>query len=322
MRDDQPSVMTSPIVFRPLYMERPWGGRSLERLYGRHLPPAPARIGESWELVDREDQQSVVAGGPLDGLTLQDLWRDHRAGIFGTGAVGHPSPRFPLLLKILDAEETLSLQVHPPAAVAAGLGGEPKTEMWFVAEARKNATVFAGVRPGTDRESFRRALAAGSAAECVPRLPVRTGDSIFIPSGRLHAIGAGLVIFEIQQNSDTTYRVFDWNRTGLDGRPRTLHVEESLACIDFADTAPALTARTDTTLAECAHFRVDRRELTAGEDLASPGFLIIAVVSGSVEADDFVGGPGDFFMLPAARPDGARLTAGAAGATLLEVRLP
>jgi mannose-6-phosphate isomerase len=303
-------------------MERPWGGRSLERLYGRQLPDPSTPIGESWEVVDREDHQSVVADGPLAGKTLHDLWRNHRREIFGEAAAGHPSPRFPLLVKILDATETLSLQVHPPEAVAARLGGEPKTEMWFIAEAREGAVLHVGVRPGVDREGFRRALADGSAAECVPRLPVRTGDAIFIPSGRLHAIGAGLVIFEIQQNSDTTYRVFDWNRTGLDGKPRALHIEESLACIDFADTAPALVPPGADTLADCPHFHVRRRELATGESVDATGFCILGVVDGNLMVDGKSRTAGSFVLVPASGPDPDSLRAGPTGATLLEISLP
>lgn len=314
--------MLTPLTFRPLYMERPWGGRSLERLYGRRLPDTSARIGESWEVVDRDDHQSVVVDGPLTGRTLHELWRDHRREIFGDAAVAHPSPRFPLLIKILDATETLSLQVHPPAAVAARLGGEPKTEMWFMAEARDEAVLYAGVRPGVTRDSFRHALATGTVAALVPQLPVRTGDSIFIPSGRLHAIGAGLVIFEIQQNSDTTYRVFDWNRTGLDGRPRDLHVEASLACIDFEDTAPALNPPGAATLAQCAHFRVDRREVGPGETIAVDEFCLLAVVAGAVTVGGLPREPGAFVLMPAARPAPAGATAGPEGAVLLDIRLP
>jgi mannose-6-phosphate isomerase len=314
--------MTTPLTFRPLYMERPWGGRALERLYGRRLPEEPARIGESWEVVDRENEQSVVAEGPLAGRTLHELWRDHRTELFGAAAAAHLNPRFPLLIKILDATETLSIQVHPPAAEAARLGGEPKTEMWFMAEAREGAVLYAGVRPGVTRESFRLALRDGTVADQVPRLPVRAGDSIFIPSGRVHAIGAGLVIFEIQQNSDTTYRVFDWNRTGLDGRPRALHIEESLACIDFSDTAPAVTPPGTTTLAACEHFRVDRRDLKPDETIGGGAFCLLGVVGGNVSAAGRSHGPGSFVLMPASLPPPSGVTAGPSGATVLDIRLP
>lgn len=208
--------------------------------FGKPLPP-DVPVGESWEITDRPEGVSEVAAGPLAGRTLRWLMEHHRGALLGEAADcgGH----FPLLVKLLDARQVLSLQVHPPAERARELGGEPKTEMWYVAHAEPGAEVLAGVQPGTTREAFRRHLAAGTVADVVPRLPVRAGDALFLPSGRLHALGAGLVVFEIQQNSDTTYRVFDWNRLGADGRPRELHVEPALASIDFADTRPALLPR-------------------------------------------------------------------------------
>jgi mannose-6-phosphate isomerase len=145
-----------------------------------------------------------------------------------------------LLVKILDARDKLSLQVHPPTAVAARLGGEPKTELWYVADAAPTAELYAGLKRGVTPVEFEQKIAGGAVAECFHRLPVKTGDALFLPSGRVHALGAGNVIFEIQQNSDTTYRVFDWNRMGLDGQPRALHLPESLASIDFNDFEPAL----------------------------------------------------------------------------------
>src|SRR5207302_7774492 len=151
--------------------------------------------------------------------------------------------RFPLLIKILDAQEKLSLQVHPPAHKAAALGGEPKTEMWYIAEAEPGAELYVGLKQGVTRTEFERKISSGTVAECFHRIAVREGDTMFLPSGRVHALGAGLVIFEIQQNSDTTYRVFDWNRVGLDGKPRELHVTESLENIDFEDFEPGLVGK-------------------------------------------------------------------------------
>src|SRR5208282_2442170 len=133
---------------------------------------------------------------------------------------GNQSRRFPLLVKILDAQEKLSLQVHPPAPLAAKLGGEPKTEMWYIAAAKPGAELYAGLKRGVTRRQFEQAIRDATVAECFHRLQVRAGDALFLPSGRVHALGAGLVVFEIQQNSDTTYRVFDWDRVGLDGKPR------------------------------------------------------------------------------------------------------
>jgi len=180
----------------------------------------------------------VIANGPLAGKDLRWLMEQRGAELLGSAEP--QAGRFPLLIKILDAEEKLSLQVHPPATVAARLGGEPKTEMWFIADARPGAELYAGLRRGVTRDEFERRIKDGSVAGCFHRLAVRSGDAMFLPSGRVHAIGGGNVIFEIQQNSDTTYRVFDWNRVGLDGKPRELHVEQSLECIDFGDFEPAL----------------------------------------------------------------------------------
>jgi mannose-6-phosphate isomerase len=229
--------MLYPLTFHPIFKDRVWGGRNLERLYQKSLPPA-VPIGESWEITDRPEGVSVIAHGPLAGKDLRWLMEHHRQDLLGDA--GDCGGRFPLLIKLLDAQDTLSLQVHPPAAVAAQLGGEPKTEMWYIADAQPDASLFVGLKPGVTRADFERAIAAGTVAECVHRVPVKAGDAMFLPSGRLHAIGAGLVIFEIQQNSDTTYRVFDWNRVGLDGQPRELHVAQSLASIDFHDFEPPL----------------------------------------------------------------------------------
>jgi mannose-6-phosphate isomerase len=227
-----------PLTFHPIFKERVWGGREIERLYGKKLPSG-ALIGESWEISDRPGDVSVIANGPLAGKNLRWLMEHHGAELLG-GAKPAVGDRFPLLIKILDAREKLSLQVHPATPKAVELGGEPKTEMWFVADAAPGAELFAGLKRGVTRAEFERRIRDGSLAECIHRIPVKAGGAIFLPSGRLHALGAGLVIFEIQQNSDTTYRVFDWNRVGLDGRPRELHVAQSLASIDFNDFEPSL----------------------------------------------------------------------------------
>jgi mannose-6-phosphate isomerase len=224
-----------PLTFQPIFKERVWGGRNLARLSGKTLPPG-ANVGESWEISDRPGDTSVIANGPLAGKNLHWLMTHHASELLGS--VKPQNGRFPLLVKILDAQETLSVQVHPPAHKAPELGGEPKTEMWYIADAAPNAELFAGLKRGITRGDFERKIRTGSVADCLHRVKVRTGDAMFLPSGRVHAIGAGLVIFEIQQNSDTTYRVFDWNRTGLDAKPRELHLAESLASIDFNDFEP------------------------------------------------------------------------------------
>ena len=287
-----------PIVFEPLYMQRVWGGRELERQYGRALPD-DAPYGESWEIVDRTDEQSVVRGGEYAGKTLHELWTTRREEIFGRGLPD--SERFPILIKVLDARDKLSLQVHPPAAFAAELGGEPKTEMWYIAEASPGAILHVGLKKDVSRQTFQEAIRSGTVADCVHSLQVRAGDSIFIPSGRLHAIGAGLLIHEIQQNSDTTYRVFDWNRTGLDGKPRELHMEASLASIDFSDFEPRIGQARGQVIAECEYFRVEKVSLGAGQSTGNSEaerFSIFSVAEGAVDCGNHRFGRGDFFLLP------------------------
>ncbi len=288
------------ITFSPLYMERVWGGRELEHVYGRPLPTAETPYGESWEMTDRPGEQSVVNHGSLKGMTLGELWQEKREDIFGEGFSGDDS--FPLLIKILDARDDLSIQVHPPAEIADELGGEPKTEMWYIADAAPDAKLYVGLKSGVTRADFQRAIENGTVDQVVHAISPKKGDSIFIPSGRLHAIGAGLLIYEIQQNSDTTYRVFDWNRMGLDGNPRELHVEESMRCIDFNDVEPAMDEPDGNTLAHCPYFQVDRLELKAGTSLGNPDagrFSIVTIVSGQVESSDGrQHAAGDFLLMP------------------------
>lgn len=311
--------MNQPITFEPLFMERVWGGRSLEQLFGKALP-AGNPIGEAWEIVDREEAQSIVDSGPLKGKTLHELWTGMRQEIFGETIAD--SPRFPLLFKLLDAQERLSVQVHPPAKIAPSLNGEPKTEMWFIADASAEADIFAGLRKGVTREGFEQALQNGSVADQLHRIPVKKGDAIFIPSGRVHAIGAGNVIVEVQQNSDTTYRVFDWNRTGLDGKARALHIEESLASIDFEDPEPALASQKDELVVQCPLFEVQKWEVPkARQACESEQFAIFTVLSGAVRCGQGEFGPGTFFLVPAAMEQKV-VEPARAGTTLLRTTIP
>ena len=308
----------APLSFRPLFMERVWGGNRLAQMAGKDAP-ANAPIGESWELVDREDAQSVVASGPLAGTTLHELWTVFRKDVFGASVPD--APRFPLLAKILDAQDTLSVQVHPPAHKAAELNGEPKTEMWYLLDATPGAALYAGFRRGTTRSRFAQTLSEGQVDGLLHRLPVRMGDAMFIPSGRCHAIGAGCLIVEIQQNSDTTYRVFDWNRNGLDGKPRALHATESLASIDFSDHEPALAVPVGETIVSCAEFRVERWHLAAPRADASTDGVIFTVLSGAVECAGERFEQGNFFLLPAAAT-GRTLTPTARETSVLRTTVP
>ena len=290
-----------PIIFEPIFMDRVWGGRRLETLFGKHLP-SHGRIGESWELVDREEAQSVVHNEPFRGKTLHELWTDFHAPVFGNGLPS--SPRFPLLFKLLDARERLSVQVHPPAHVAPSLGGEPKTEMWYIIDNDGDGDIFAGLRSGVGRAEFEKALATGSVEQMIHRIAVRAGECIFIPSGRVHAIGAGNVIVEVQQSSDTTYRVFDWNRVGLDGKARELHIGESLQSIDFADIEPRMEEPDGETLVRCPYFQVDEWRLHAPRAAGRVGdFAIFTVLNGAVRSGAMEMQAGEFFLLPASMED-------------------
>ncbi len=298
-------------------MERVWGGRRIADELGKPLP-AGAVIGESWELVDREDAQSEVDGGEFDGATLHELWTEHRAVVFGAARGGE---RFPVLAKILDARDTLSVQVHPPATVATELKGEPKTEMWYLLGAAPEAEVYAGFRNGMTREAFESALTEGRTAETLHRIPVKEGDCIFIPSGRCHAIGGGCLIVEIQQNSDTTYRVFDWNRMGLDGMPRQLHVEESMRSMDFADHEPPLQPCDGERLVGCEYFAVDRWALTGPRLDETGGCSIFTVLDGTVECGGRTFSKGEFFLIPALSTE-RTIAPGGISASVLRTTLP
>lgn len=306
-----------PLAFEPLFMERVWGGRRLESLYRKRLPHG-VMIGESWEIVDREEAQSVVRDGPHMGRTLHELWETSRAEIFGDVP---DAPRFPLLMKILDAREKLSVQVHPPAEVAEALAGEPKTEFWYVAHATADAELYVGLTSGVSRADFEKAIARGEVDQQLHRVAVQKGDSMFLPSGRVHAIGGGNVIVEIQQNSDTTFRVFDWNRTE-DGVTRALHVEESLRCIDFADKEPPLISTGEGALLQHELFQVEKWDLTAPRSAEPAGrFAVVCCVSGGLVCAGVEAVAGDFLLLPATLEDDL-LSATDAHTTVLRITIP
>ncbi len=272
------------ILFTPIYQERVWGGTNFEQKLGRSLPAGKV-IGESWEIVDRPEAQSTTA----QGATIRELIAANPEGIMGAGwSADRP---FPILVKWLDCQEKLSLQVHPPAAIAPSLGGEPKTENWYVVDATEDATLMAGLKNGVTREDFETGLKNNDLEPLVHSMNVQAGESIFIPSGRIHAIGGGNLILEIQQNSDTTYRVYDWGRVGLDGSPRELHIEESLKSSDFNDFEPETlkpSSESEQMLAQSDVFDLRKVKLAAGEALAFEAGAprILSVVSGQLKADD------------------------------------
>lgn len=302
----------SPLTFCPIFQERVWGGRKIATVYGKSLP-AGTRIGESWEIADRPEAQTLVAAGEFQGKSLSWLIERYPAEILGSVPPTRTG-RFPLLLKILDAQEPLSLQVHPPPAVAALLAGEPKSELWYIADASPNACIYAGLKDGVTAGHFGTVASSPAVIDLCRRHEVQEGDAIFLPSGVLHAIGGGTLIFEIQQNSDTTYRVFDWARASGGEEKRRLHLREAMQSIDFAGNAPRL-LRTSGLAASVAHrepllrdplFDIDLLLAPAGAAAPLPpgGLQILAVVKGQIHLDDPQGRTdlraGGFALIPAA----------------------
>jgi len=281
-----------PILFDPIYKEIIWGGVRMAERYGRHLPSD--RVGESWDVSCRDEEMSIVANGAWAGMTLGALIARDKAGILGTALLDVEN--FPLLLKIIDARDKLSVQVHPDDAYAARVENLPfgKTEMWYILDAPENAALIIGTKDGVTKEAFRKAIENGAVEECLGYLPIKPGDSIFIQAGLLHAITAGVMLAEIQQNSDTTYRVYDFNRLGFDGKPRPLHVEKSLDVTDFAGvirktTVPGLTvpgADVDTTYTiACPYFAMERLTLHGNAACATDGerFILLTCTDGTAE---------------------------------------
>ena len=226
-----------PLRLRPVYKDLIWGGDRIRTRFSR--PDAPARCAESWEISAHRDGESIVAGGPFDGVALSALAASLGRRLLGTLA---PDPaRFPLLFKLIDARTSLSVQVHPSAAAAAAdPAAEIKNEAWHVLEAAPGARIYAGFRDGVDGAVLDAALATGGGAirDLLSSFAPVAGDTVFIPSGLVHAIGAGCLVFEVQQSSNTTYRFYDWDRVGADGKPRELHVAAARRSIDFSFAAP------------------------------------------------------------------------------------
>lgn len=281
-----------PLQFRPQFKEYLWGGRRLGEVLDKPIGDGPT-YAESWEIVDHGEDQSVVANGPLQGTTLHQLVTEHGRSLLGDSyfASGSPPEQFPLLLKFLDAQKDLSLQVHPDDAYGATLDPPDlgKTEAWVVMHAEPDSVIYAGLKAGFDRDAFARELHRGTGHLCVHQIRPQVGDCVFIPAGVVHAIGAGLLIAEIQQASNTTFRLFDWNRVGADGKPRPLHLEQGLEVTDY-DIGPIEPQRPQSTsrefverLVDCDKFVLDRWILPAEVRETFPvdgRFHIVAVLDG------------------------------------------
>lgn len=323
--------LADPILFEPIYKDYLWGGDRIPRVYNRPLPPG--RYAEAWEISARPEGMSIVSEGPQKGRSLAELVDRFGSHLLGTR--GAPD-RFPLLIKLIDARETLSVQVHPNNENAHRTGGEPKTEMWYVLDAAPGACVYAGLREEVTAESLRAALRDNTVEQLLVRMPVKPHDAIFIPGGHVHAIGAGCLLLECQQNSNTTYRLYDWGRVGPDGKPRELHIEPALQVINWHEPAPTLAVpraepcappNASWEIVRCPFFRMRRVELRAPDRWpADPGsFRALFLADGKVT----LASPtqlttlsrGMSALLPAAIPD-LEVRPAPAGATVMIMDVP
>ena len=312
-----------PLKFRPRFVPKMWGGRRLAAALGKPLPPE-VPVGESWELYDfppgvvdasAEWVSAAVAEGPLAGRTLHELMVALPHRLLGHAApVQTPAgPQFPILIKFLDAEQDLSVQVHPDAAYAAAHpGAHLKNEAWYVLENQPGARLLKGLQRGVTRERFERAIADGSVERLLVDLPARVGDVHYLPSGTVHALGAGMLVAEVQTPSDTTYRVYDFQRIDPStGRERELHVGQALACIDFdaaggLEADPPVRADQDGLLVAADQFTLSRWSAHAGMRVAlaagTPSVVIVLEGEGGVVGEDFAEVKfrrGDTLLLPA-----------------------
>lgn len=283
-------TMLPPLRFKPLFRQYVWGGRRLQSVLGKQIGEGDD-YAESWEIVDHGQDQSIVQFGEHVGMTLHDLVTQRGEELL---CRHHPQPQFPLLLKFLDANRDLSVQVHPNDEQGARLDPADlgKTEAWVILEAAPGSKVYAGLKRDINRTAFEEAIATGKTAACLHVIEPNVGDCVFIPAGTVHALGAGLVVAEIQQASDTTYRIFDWNRVGTDGRPRQLHIEEALDVIDF-QKGPVLLQQPRETgepnvlrLVECDKFVLQRWSFNEPMQIPNDSRCrLLAVLTGSVEVE-------------------------------------
>lgn len=272
-------ALSAPLTLAPRLKHYLWGGRRLEELFGRRLPQGVT--AESWEVSGHPGEPSVVVDGPLAGSELPDLVAQYGVDLLGRrGSRAAEHGTFPLLVKLLDASHALSVQVHPDDAWAAAhrTGESGKDEMWLILHTEPGACIVHGLAPGVDREALRRAVAERRVQDALNRIPVRPGDSVMVPAGTVHGILSGVVLLEVQQTSDTTYRIHDWDRVGPDGRPRELHLDRALEVIDFerrgaALVEPRLVEASEglrrEVVAACRHFVVERIRAEAGATFAA-----------------------------------------------------
>lgn len=314
-----------PLRLKPLFRRYLWGGRRLATMLGKPLGPGDD-YAESWEVVDHGEDQSIVAAGPANGLTLHQLVVESATDLMGQHA---PRKQFPLLLKFLDCNRTLSVQVHPNDAQAAQLDPPDlgKTEAWVVLAADPGSKIYAGLKPGVTRETLHEAVLAGTCEECLHEFEPRVGDCVFIQAGTVHALGEGLVVTEIQQASDTTFRLFDFNRVDAQGNPRQLHVDQSLATIDY-DRGPVDAVQPGTTsqpsrerLIECDKFVLDRLSLSGPQPLGGDQrFHLLVGIEGQASVAGERLSLGESLLVPAAA--GAVELAPQPAATVLDIYLP
>jgi mannose-6-phosphate isomerase len=305
-----------PMKMQPVLVERVWGGRRLAELLGKPLPEG-VKIGESWELSDHPHNRSRVAGGPLAGRTLREVLDRDGQAVLGRHSLARAwSTRFGLLVKFIDAADRMSVQVHPDDAHATkhSPGESGKTECWVVVHAEPGAWVIDGLRPGTKRDRLAAALKKGTIEELLTTRPVKTGDFIWVPAGTVHAVGPGIVLAEIQQTSDLTYRLYDWNRPGADGKPRALHVDRAMECIRFAGDVPPAGGKGRTadetglvieSLVDCPAFslsriRIDRRPYAVEMGGACAALVVVAGLARLVAGDAVMPiRAGDTVLVPA-----------------------
>ena len=293
-----------PLKFKPIYKHRIWGGQKLRQLFGKDTPPAE-KIGESWELADLPDDKSVIANGELAGQTLNQAISKYPKEITGDENF---SGTFPLLIKFLDVEDVLSIQVHPDENACRKMGkGQPKTECWYIISAAAGAVIYKGLKKGVTKEQLIEAIEKDSAAELLAKIPVKPGQCHLLPAGTVHSIGAGLLIAEIQTPSDTTYRLFDFNRVDDTGKPRQLHIRQALESIHFNASGDDLPVTTLGRLIDCEYFKIDKHHHPETcEMLLSPGkmkTLVILTGFGNISAADDTSvefKAGDCLLVPAA----------------------